>query len=115
MRSVSNLSNRLGYRPWYWVEEAIRLEMLRGNYLVHIYYFLCNYFLRCWTYETSVLLNTEISNDLPYNDFFEYYAPDFKLHLTPSPTMENHNSIESLQVFGLKSYICACGLMIARI
>jgi hypothetical protein len=39
---------------------------------------------RCWAYETSVLLNTPLSNDIPYNDFFEYYAPDFKLHLTPS-------------------------------
>jgi hypothetical protein len=30
---------------------------------------------RCWTYETSVLLNTQIPNELPYNDFFDYYAP----------------------------------------
>jgi histone deacetylase 1/2 len=52
---------------------------------------------RCWTYETSVLLNTSIPNELPYNDFFEYYAPDFKLHLTPS-SMENQNSQENLQV-----------------
>jgi hypothetical protein len=52
---------------------------------------------RCWTYETSVLLNNPISNTLPYNDFYEYYAPDFKLHLTPVPTMENKNSPERLQ------------------
>lgn len=51
---------------------------------------------RCWTYETSVLLNVPISNDLPYNDFFEYYAPDFKLHLTPS-NMENMNKREHLE------------------
>ena len=52
---------------------------------------------RCWTYETSVLLNTPISNDIPYNDFFEYYSPDFKLHLTPSPSMENVNSRDTLE------------------
>lgn len=52
---------------------------------------------RCWTYETSVLLNTPISNDIPYNDFFEYYSPDFKLHLTPSTSMENVNSRDTLQ------------------
>eukprot|EP00602_Paraphysomonas_sp_CaronLab_P005539 CAMPEP_0185025422 /NCGR_PEP_ID=MMETSP1103-20130426/8384_1 /TAXON_ID=36769 /ORGANISM="Paraphysomonas bandaiensis, Strain Caron Lab Isolate" /LENGTH=484 /DNA_ID=CAMNT_0027558621 /DNA_START=171 /DNA_END=1625 /DNA_ORIENTATION=- len=51
---------------------------------------------RCWAYETSVLLDTPVANELPYNDFFEYYAPDFKLHLTPS-NMENQNSPESLQ------------------
>jgi len=52
---------------------------------------------RCWTYETSVLLNQPIENQLPYNDFFEYYAPDFQLHLTPSATMENMNRPEILQ------------------
>lgn len=53
---------------------------------------------RCWTFETSVLLSTPLSNDLPYNDFFEYFAPDFKLHLTASPTMENENKPDELHV-----------------
>ena len=44
-----------------------------------------------------MLLNESISNNIPYNDFFEYYAPDFKLHLTPSVTQENHNKPEHLQ------------------
>ena len=26
---------------------------------------------RCWTYETAVALDTEIPNELPYNDYFE--------------------------------------------
>jgi acetoin utilization deacetylase AcuC-like enzyme len=26
---------------------------------------------RCWTYETGVLLDVELPNDLPYNDYFE--------------------------------------------
>jgi len=52
---------------------------------------------RCWAYETSVLLNTPILDEIPYNDFFEYYAPDFKLHLTQSPSMENMNKPEQLQ------------------
>jgi len=51
---------------------------------------------RCWTYETSVALDVEISNELPYNDYFEYYGPDFKLHITPS-NMANHNSPEYLE------------------
>jgi histone deacetylase 1/2 len=51
---------------------------------------------RCWAYETSVLLNMPIENEIPYNDFFEYYAPDFKLHLSPSPSMENLNKPEQL-------------------
>ena len=30
---------------------------------------------RVWTYETAVLLGTEIKDVLPYNDYFEYYGP----------------------------------------
>lgn len=35
---------------------------------------------RCWAYETSVLLDTKISNDLPYNPYYEYFGPDYSLH-----------------------------------
>ena len=33
--------------------------------------------------------------ELPYNDYFEYYGPEFKLHITPS-NMTNHNTNEYL-------------------
>merc|ERR1712137_1204346 len=48
---------------------------------------------RCWTYETAVALNCEIANELPYNDYFEYFGPDFKLHISPS-NMANQNTSE---------------------
>ena len=51
---------------------------------------------RCWAYETSVILNTEISNNIPYNDFFQYYGPDYCLHLTPSE-MPNKNDSEYIE------------------
>lgn len=50
---------------------------------------------RAWTYETSIALGVDISNELPYNDYFEYYGPDFKLHISPS-NMPNQNSPEYL-------------------
>jgi len=56
---------------------------------------------RCWAYETSVLLSTSISNNIPYNDFFQYYGPDFKLHLTPAP-VENLNSKEYMEKVKVK-------------
>jgi len=37
---------------------------------------------RCWTFETSVALDVDIPNELPYNDYFEY----FKLHIALSNT-----------------------------
>jgi len=51
---------------------------------------------RCWTYETAVALDEPVANELPYNDYFEYFGPDFKLHITPS-NMSNQNSSEYLQ------------------
>jgi len=48
---------------------------------------------RCWTYETAVALNVEIANELPYNDYFEYFGPDFKLHISPS-NVANQNTGE---------------------
>lgn len=51
---------------------------------------------RCWAYETSVLVDLEIPNEIPYNDYFEYYAPDFQLHLTPEPK-DNLNTSASLE------------------
>ena len=55
---------------------------------------------RCWTYETSVLLgmtdDNEIRDALPYNDYFEYFGPDYRLHL-PVSNMENLNSPQYLE------------------
>ena len=31
--------------------------------------------------------------ELPYNDYFEYYGPDFKLHISPS-NMANQNTTD---------------------
>jgi hypothetical protein len=33
------------------------------------------------TYETAVALNTDIADELPFNDYFEYFGPDFRLHI----------------------------------
>ena len=40
-----------------------------------------------------LFLSKDISNEIPYNDYFEYYGSDFKLHITPS-NMANHNTTE---------------------
>ena len=37
--------------------------------------------------------DTMIANELPYNDYFEYFGPDFKLHISPS-NMGDQNASE---------------------
>lgn len=52
---------------------------------------------RAWAYETSILVGQEVSDNIPYNDYFEFYAPTFKLHLDPDPELKNDNSKEYLE------------------
>ncbi|CAG8474315.1 9866_t:CDS:10 [Ambispora gerdemannii] len=46
---------------------------------------------RVWTYETGLLLGEHLSEDLPYNNYLEYYGPEYKLDV-PSNNMENMNT-----------------------
>lgn len=60
---------------------------------------------RCWAYETSVVLSTPISNNIPYNDFFQCYGPDFKLHLTPAdiPNLNSRHELEKTKTAVLQN------------
>ncbi|KAJ3108163.1 histone deacetylase [Phlyctochytrium planicorne] len=51
---------------------------------------------RAWTYETAVSVGQELAPEIPYNDYFQYYGPDFKMDV-PSSNMENLNSREYLE------------------
>ncbi|CAJ0580478.1 unnamed protein product, partial [Mesorhabditis spiculigera] len=51
---------------------------------------------RCWAYETAVALDTEVLNELPYNDYFEYFGPSYMLHLEPG-NVTNDNTPDYLR------------------
>ncbi|KAG5046217.1 hypothetical protein JHK86_015623 [Glycine max] len=51
---------------------------------------------RCWTYETAVAVGVEPSPKLPYNEYYEYFGPDYNLHIELS-TMENLNTPRDLE------------------
>mmetsp|Transcript_7247 Transcript_7247/g.13743 ORF Transcript_7247/g.13743 Transcript_7247/m.13743 type:complete len:437 (-) Transcript_7247:65-1375(-) len=57
---------------------------------------------RCWAYETGLLLQEELPDELPHNNYYEYYGPDFNLHIQPS-AMENMNSKKYLD--NVKTYL----------
>lgn len=50
---------------------------------------------RCWLYETSIICDEEVENELPMHDFYHYYGPEYKLHL-PISNMENTNNNSQL-------------------
>jgi histone deacetylase 1/2 len=50
---------------------------------------------RCWTYETAQMLGQGVADEIPHNDYFEYYGPDYRLHL-PLHEMENLNEKAAL-------------------
>ena len=49
---------------------------------------------RCWAYETAVCLEQESTLDerIPQNDYYEYYGPDFNLHIEPRADEKNLNT-----------------------
>ncbi|KAG6413334.1 hypothetical protein SASPL_126043 [Salvia splendens] len=51
---------------------------------------------RCWCYETAVAVDVEPDNKLPYNEYYEYFGPDYTLHVEPS-NMENLNTLRDLE------------------
>ncbi|KAJ1489465.1 hypothetical protein T484DRAFT_1936930 [Baffinella frigidus] len=55
---------------------------------------------RCWAWETAVLTDTQVSNDLPWSDYWQYFAPSYQLHADLRGKdwgyPENHNSREYL-------------------
>ena len=56
---------------------------------------------RCWAHETALLTQTEVSNDLPWTEYWHYFAPSYQLHadLRPKDWLygENHNTREHLE------------------
>ncbi|OSS52478.1 hypothetical protein B5807_02500 [Epicoccum nigrum] len=50
---------------------------------------------RTWAYETGELVGQKMSKQLPFNDYYEYFAPDYELDVRPS-NMENANSHDYL-------------------
>jgi hypothetical protein len=46
---------------------------------------------RCWTYETSLLVNQKVDEDLPVTTFYEYFAPDYSIAVVPSKEVERDN------------------------
>eukprot|EP00842_Homolaphlyctis_polyrhiza_P003140 jgi/Hompol1/3827/HPOL_003367-RA len=56
---------------------------------------------RTWTYETARCVDEELPEELPYNDYFQYFGPDYRLEV-PSTNMENMNSREYLERMKIK-------------
>lgn len=52
---------------------------------------------RCWTYETSLLVDEQINNEIPYGEYFEYFGPDFSLHPEVIKRQDNANSKQYLE------------------
>jgi histone deacetylase 1/2 len=67
---------------------------------------------RCWAYETALLLDSPVKDTLPYNDYFEYYGPDYRLHL-PVSNMQNLNSPKYLEEIKLQVLQVLDGVEIA--
>ncbi|GFP90755.1 histone deacetylase 6 [Phtheirospermum japonicum] len=55
---------------------------------------------RCWCYETAVAVDVELDNKLPYNEYLEYFGPDYTLHVEPSkrPNLNKKADLDSIRI-----------------
>ncbi|KAI1082067.1 hypothetical protein F5B20DRAFT_578838 [Whalleya microplaca] len=51
---------------------------------------------RTWAFETGLLVDAKMDRTLPFNEYYEYYAPEYRLDVRAS-NMENANSPEYLE------------------
>ncbi|KAI1871105.1 hypothetical protein JX265_006145 [Neoarthrinium moseri] len=51
---------------------------------------------RTWAFETGLLVDANMEKALPFNEYYEYYGPDYELAVRAS-NMENANSPEYLE------------------
>lgn len=56
---------------------------------------------RCWCYETAVAVGEELDDKLPHHEYYEYFGPDYSLHVAPS-NMANQNSKKDLDNLRMK-------------
>eukprot|EP00039_Didymoeca_costata_P013219 m.197276 g.197276 ORF g.197276 m.197276 type:complete len:231 (-) comp15710_c1_seq7:3122-3814(-) len=47
---------------------------------------------RCWTHETGILVGEDLAPELPYNEYFQYFRPDFQLHPNTKTKVVNMNT-----------------------
>jgi acetoin utilization deacetylase AcuC-like enzyme len=48
---------------------------------------------RCWANETAVLVDTPIDNNIPHNEYYEHFGPEYKLDsLSSALPLENMNT-----------------------
>ncbi|KAG2182274.1 hypothetical protein INT43_007201 [Umbelopsis isabellina] len=58
---------------------------------------------RAWAYETGVVVGQELTPAMPYNDYYEYFGPDYRLDVKAS-NMENMNTPEYLEKIKLQVF-----------
>ncbi|XP_015782606.1 histone deacetylase 3 [Tetranychus urticae] len=59
---------------------------------------------RAWTYETSILVDEAISNEIPFSEYFEYFAPDFSLLLDKPCGDTTHNANSKIYLETIVKY-----------
>ncbi|OQR76576.1 histone deacetylase 3-like [Tropilaelaps mercedesae] len=52
---------------------------------------------RAWTNETAILVDEQVSPEIPYNEYLEFFAPDFSLYPDVNTRQENANSKQYLE------------------
>lgn len=70
----------------------IVIELLILQHFITIIFLFCTWFV---LFNDQVLLDSQLPDQIPVNDYYDYFAPDYRLHLEAS-SIENSNTKEYL-------------------
>lgn len=51
---------------------------------------------KAWVYDTAMALGVDLDKDIPYNEYFDYYGPHYKLYI-PKLNIPNMNKPEDIE------------------
>lgn len=69
---------------------------------------------RCWTYETALLVDAKIDNELPETDYHEYFGPDYCLNVAAHKVMEDCNTKQVSTVLYMHCALCCTVPQVAQ-
>jgi len=49
---------------------------------------------RCWAHETGICVGKPLEDKIPFNEYYHYFAPDYKLQITASNTVNKNTQFQ---------------------
>lgn len=91
------------------VFENAELQSYYETFALASFHFSCELTLWFVALQTAVAVGEELDDKLPHHEYYEYFGPDYTLHIAPS-NMANQNSRKEIDNLRLAFYFATQGV-----